>query len=109
MSEDSAASAPPLSDTAPKAFISHAGEDRERFVKQFAIRLRAKGVDAWASFWEINPGGSLVDKIFDEGLKDCQAFIVVLSQNSVNRPWVREELDAGMVRKIESKTRMIAV
>jgi len=94
---------------APKVFISHAGEDRERFVRRFAERLRAKGVDAWASFWEINPGDSLVDKIFEEGLKDCQAFIVVLSVNSVDKRWVREELDAGMVRKIEKQTKLIAV
>ena len=57
-------------DAAPKVCISHAGEDRERFAKPFAERLRAKGVDAWASFWEINPGDSLVGKIFDEGLKE---------------------------------------
>ena len=93
----------------PKVFISHAGEDRERFVKRFAERLRARGVDAWASFWEINPGDSLVDKIFEGGLKDCQAFIVVLSHNSFNKPWVREELDAGIVRKIEKRTKLIAV
>jgi hypothetical protein len=109
MSEISASPAPSHGATAPKAFISHAGEDRERFAKPFASRLRAKGIDAWASFWEINLGDSLVDKIFEEGLKNCQVFIVVLSQNSVNKAWVREELDAGMVRKIEQQTRMIAV
>jgi hypothetical protein len=98
-----------LADSAPKIFISHAGEDRERFVRRFAERLRAKGVDAWVSFWEINPGDSLVDKIFEEGLKDCQAFLLVLSHNSFNKSWVREELDAGMVRKIEKQTKLIAV
>ncbi len=69
-------------DSPPNVFISHAGEDRERFVRRFAERLRAKGVDAWVSFWEINPGDSLVDKIFEEGLKDCHAFVLVLSDNS---------------------------
>ncbi len=102
-----AATDPP--DSAPKVFVSHAGEDRERFVRRFTERLRAKGVDTWASFWEINPGDSLVDKIFEEGLKDCRAFIIVLSNNSVNKPWVREELDAGMVRKIERQTKLIVV
>jgi hypothetical protein len=51
----------------------------------------------------------VVDKIFETGLKDCQVFIVVLSKNSVNKRWVREELDAGMVRKIQKQTRLIAV
>src|ERR1035438_8156569 len=61
-------------DAAPKVFISHAGEDRERFAKPFAARLRANGVDAWISFWEINPGDSIVDRIFNEeiGRASCR-------------------------------------
>src|SRR5256885_10660129 len=35
--------------TSPKVFISHASEDRQRFVEPFAKRLRQKGVDAWRS------------------------------------------------------------
>lgn len=31
----------------PKVFVSHASEDKERFVTEFATKLRAKGVDAW--------------------------------------------------------------
>jgi hypothetical protein len=97
------------SDVSPKVFISHAGEDRERFAKPFAARLRANGVDAWASFWEINPGDSLVDKIFNEGLKNCETFVVVLSNNSIGKPWVREELNLGMVRKIEERSKLIPI
>ena len=93
----------------PKAFVCHAGEDRERFVRPFSERLRAKGVNAWTSFWEINPGDSLISKIFDEGLKGCQAFLVVLSNNSIDKAWVREELEAGLVRKIEERTKLIAI
>jgi hypothetical protein len=63
-----------LNATASIAFISYAGEDRERFAKPFTARLRAKGIDAWASFREINPGHRLVDKIFEEGLKNWQVF-----------------------------------
>ena len=96
-------------DAAPKVFISHAGEDRERFAKPFAARLRANGVDAWASFWEINPGDSIVDKIFNEGLKNCEAIVIVLSNNSIDKPWVREELNAGMVRKIEKGSKLIPI
>jgi hypothetical protein len=53
------------------------------------------------------PGDSLVDKIFNEGLKSCTAFIVVLSQNSVNSKWVREELNAGIVKRIAENTKLI--
>ena len=63
---------------APKVFVSHAGEDRDRFVTGFATKLMEKGVDAWYSLWEIAPGDSLVEKIFNEGLKDAAALIIVL-------------------------------
>ena len=93
----------------PKVFISHAAADKERFVLEFAKRLRSNGVDAWVDQWEMNPGDSLVDKIFEEGLKTCEAMIVVLSQHSVESKWVREELNAAIVRKIENATKLIPV
>lgn len=94
----------------PKVFVSHASEDKERFVTGFATRLRREaGVDAWVDQWEIYPGDSLVTKIFDEGLKDAQAVIVVVSDNSVNKPWVREELDASVVKKVGGLTKLIPV
>jgi len=37
-----------ISDLAnPKIFISHASDDKNRFVTGFATRLRENGVDAW--------------------------------------------------------------
>lgn len=93
----------------PKVFISHASEDKERFVSEFATKLRKKGIDAWLDKWEMLPGDSLIGKIFDEGIKNAQAIIIILSKNSINKPWVREELNAGMVKKIESGTKLIPV
>lgn len=95
--------------SAPKVFISHASEDKDRFVVQFAERLRANGVDAWLDQWEMKPGDSLVDKIFEEGLRQAQAVIVVLSNTSVQKPWVREELNTSVVNKIIRGTRLIPV
>jgi hypothetical protein len=87
----------------PKVFVSHASEDKERFVLNFATRLRKRGIDAWGDGWEMLPGDSLIDKIFEEGIKSAQAMIVVLSRFSVEKPWVREELNAGMVKRIEEE------
>src|ERR671939_1221098 len=93
----------------PKVFVSHASEDKERFVLGFATKLRAKGIDAWLDKWEILPGDSLIDKLFEEGVKNAQAVIVVVSKFSVNKPWVREELNAAMVRKINGMSKLIPV
>lgn len=86
----------------PTVFISHASEDKDRFVVPFAEALRAEGIDAWVDLWEIGPGDSLVQRIFDDGIKHSDVFIIVLSHVSVAKPWVREELDAGVVQRINS-------
>jgi hypothetical protein len=93
----------------PKVFISYAGEDKDRFVLPFAERLVAKGVNIWAAFWDMLPGDKLVSKIFDEGLTPSDAVIVVLSKFSVDKPWVREELDFAKIRQIEDQVRLIPV
>jgi hypothetical protein len=98
-----------VSTNPPKVFICHASEDKERFVLDFASRLLGKGVDVWLDKWEMYPGDSLVGKIFEEGIKNAQAMIVVLSKYSVNKPWVREELNTAVVKRIEDNTKLIPV
>lgn len=93
----------------PKAFISHATEDKHRFVLDFTERLRAAGIDAWLDRWEMLPGDSLVDKIFEEGIRNASAVIVVLSENSVGKPWVREELNSAFVKRVNSGSKLIPV
>jgi len=93
----------------PKVFVSHASEDKDRFVLQFAERLRKKGIDAWLDKWEMLPGDSLVDKIFEEGIKEANAVIVVLSKFSVEKPWVKEELNAAFVKRVNNGSKLIPV
>src|SRR4030081_2036555 len=93
----------------PKVFLSHASDDKERFVLAFAKRLRDKGVDDWLDKWEILLGDNLVDKIFEEGLKQGAAVIIVLSRLSVEKPWVKEELNASFVARINRQTKIIPV
>lgn len=95
--------------TAPKVFLSHASEDKDRFVLDFARQLRENGVDVWLDQWEMKPGDSLVDKIFEEGLKEAHAVIIVLSAVSVQKPWVQEELNASVVNRISRGTKLIPV
>ena len=92
-----------------KVFISHASEDKDRFVLEFAKKLRENGVDAWVDVWEMLPGDSLVDKVFYEGIKNARAMIVVLSNYSVEKPWVREELNRGFLDRLSGKCRIIPV
>lgn len=98
-----------MTTASPKAFISHASEDKDRFVLPLATELRANGIDAWVDRWEMQGGDSLIRRIFDEGIGQAAAIIVVVSATSVTKPWVREELDAAVVRRIQEQTRLIPV
>lgn len=94
---------------APKAFLSHASEDKDAFVVEFATKLRTSGVDVWLDQWEIKAGDSIVSKVFTQGIEQASVFIVVLSKVSVTKPWVAEELDASVIRKIQEGTKLIPV
>ena len=83
-------------------FICHASEDKERFVVSFATRLRKQGVDAWLDKWEMLPGDSLVERVFNDGLQNATAIVVVLSKVSVTKPWVREELSYAFMKRLNS-------
>lgn len=93
----------------PRAFISHASEDHD-FVENLATRLRQDhGIDAWVDDWEMLPGDNLVNKVFSEGIGEADSIIVVLSSASVEKPWVREEIDSSFVRKVQDRVRLIPV
>lgn len=94
----------------PRAFVSHSSADKDQFVLPFARKLRAEfGVDAWVDRWEIQPGDSFVDRIYNEGIGQADAFLVVVSRNSIESSWVKDELDAGTVGRIERGTRLIPI
>lgn len=92
----------------PKVFISYASEDL-LFAEDLATKLRTKGLNVWLAEWEVLPGDSLIDKVFEEGLKDADIVIVILSTASVNKRWVREELNAAIIKRINGITKLIPV
>jgi TIR domain len=91
----------------PRAFLSFAWEDRS-VAEKIATTLQANGVDTWYAEWEIGAGDSLRQKI-DAGLRGCTHFLVLLTPESITKPWVNQEMDAGLVRKLSQETRFIAV
>ena len=61
-----------MSGESPKVFVNYGSEDKARFVRDFCARLRNNGVDAWYDRWEITLGDSLIQKIFEEGIREFQ-------------------------------------
>ena len=93
----------------PRAFISHSTADQERFVDGFARALNEMGVEAWYSGWDLAPGDNLVEKIFEQGLRDAATVVVVVSKSSIQSAWVQAELSTAVVRNIEREVRIIPV
>ena len=91
----------------PNVFLSYTFEDRE-LAKAIADALQANGIETWWAEWCISAGDSIRQRI-DEGLADCTHFIVLLTPRSVKKPWVNQEMDAGLVRKLTTGSKFIAL
>lgn len=85
----------------PKVFISYSHNDRE-FVERLAKNLAEKQVLVWWDEWEIKVGDSLVQKI-QQGISSSSYLAVVLSPNSINSPWVQEELNAALIQQLNEQ------
>jgi hypothetical protein len=77
-----------------KIFLSHASEDQPDFVRPLAEALSGfpKEFKVWYSEYELTLGDRLLAKI-DEGLKNCDYGVVILSPNFFAKRWPREELE----------------
>ena len=51
----------------------------------------------------------MLTRSFEEGIKEAKAVVVVLSKFSVEKPWVKEELNAAFVKRINSGSKLIPV
>ena len=89
----------------PKVFLSFGWEDHQ-LAERVARKLMKSSIDTWWAEWEIQSGDSLRQRI-DEGLGVCTHFVVLLSQDSIRKPWVKQEMDAGLVRMLEEKCKFI--
>lgn len=90
-----------------KTFICHSSDDKNRFVKELAEKLIEKEINALYDDWELSYGDSLID-LFDK-IDECDVFIIVISKNSIQSKWVKEELSAGVVKKIDEGVKLIPI
>ena len=91
----------------PCVFISHSSKDKERFVEGFARRLQEAGVEIWLDVDRLLPGDSLTEQIFTQGLGGADVVVAVLSANSIDSSWVREELHNAAIRRIDGECKIV--
>lgn len=83
-----------------KVFLSHASEDK-KLVEQVLIRLQTRfpDIQGWLDKYEIFGGDDLIEKIH-AGITHSDKFLIFLSPNSVDKPWVRTELRKALSDEI---------
>lgn len=91
----------------PRVFLSYTS-DNLALARRIAEVLEANGIETWWDKWCIYPGDSLRQKI-DEGISECTHFLVLLTPQSIGKPWVNQEMDAGLVRKLNDQCRFLPV
>jgi TIR domain len=89
------------------AFIAHASEDKEPFVRHLAVEL-SKECRIWYDDFTLRVGDRLRRKI-DEGLAQSRYGIVVLSPNFFNKHWPQEELDGLVQREVNGRKVILPV
>ena len=80
------------------AFISHASEDKDDFVRPLAEGLQERGLSVWFDEFELKVGDSLRECI-DRGLSRSRFGIVVLSPHFFKKQWPQNELNGLVTRE----------
>ena len=84
-----------------KVFIAHASENKSS-ARKIAEKLSKNGYQAWFDEWEIKVGDSIVDKIND-GIKESSFMVILFSKDSVDKPWVRKEMNSGFMVELNKR------
>lgn len=88
-------------------YLAHASEDKP-VAKPLAEGLLERGIPVWYDNWEIGYGDSLRRKM-EQGLGECTHFVVLLTERSISKPWVNEEIDAGLISAVEGSAKFIGL
>lgn len=97
-------SAEPSPDFEWDAFIAHASEDKEPFVRELATAL-SQEFHIWYDEFTLTVGDSL-RRAIDKGLKNSHFGIVVLSKHFFQKEWPQKELD-GLTAKERHGSKVI--
>jgi hypothetical protein len=84
----------------PKVFLSHSKKDAE-FIHRLCKDLRLCQIEPWLDSQEIRHGQPWLDAIFESGIPTCDAILIYLTENSIESPVVKKEIDASIIKKLK--------
>jgi hypothetical protein len=80
-------------------FLSYSHDDTAAVLQISAVLARA-GLEPWLDSQEIRSGADLLQSVAD-ALTKVDYYLVVLSAQSLTKPWVLTEMRMALVREIE--------
>ena len=89
-------------------FISHAGEDKDTFVRGLAEALQDRGARVWYDEFTLTVGDSLRQEI-ERGLANSRFGVVILSKHFFNNEWPQKELDGLWSLEVGGGARILPV
>jgi len=90
------------------AFVCHASEDKEDFVRPLAEELKSKGLRVWYDEFTLQVGDSL-RRAIDRGLRDSRFGVVVLSPAFFAKDWTQRELDGLVAKEVKGRKVILPV
>lgn len=90
------------------AFICHASEDKDDFVRPLAEKLEDMDFRIWYDEFELSVGDSLRESI-DRGLRESAYGIVVLSKAFFDKEWTQYELNGLVARETNGEKVILPV
>lgn len=75
-------------------FISYSSKD-ERYIKKMTQMLEKMGISYWIAP-DMIPAGSNYAREIPKAIRDCEIFLLVLSQASQQSIWVEKEIDSAI-------------
>ncbi len=86
-------------------FISYSQKDK-KYADLISESLKLNGHDVWYDDWKLRAGDNLINKI-DEGLRNADAIIIIVSSHSLQSKWVMQEYTAIAFSEISKKRQRI--
>lgn len=90
------------------AFISHASEDKDSFVRELYQTLTNLGLSIWYDEFTLKVGDSL-SKSIDNGLLNSDYGIMIISQSFLNKGWPDYEYRSLLSKEIGNKPVILPV
>jgi len=86
---------------AARVFVSHSFQDND-VAERISTALKAADFNVWFDAWELQAGDSIATRI-REGLRASDFLVVLLSPDSVNSRWVRDEMSLALSSELRQR------